>query len=546
MLKSYLWGSIVLVSSSSLAAQSTCQIDLKKFPPCHPSSNIVPSHYPPAFYYPPQEGNLLAILEGLDGTPTQLIISKYALEEFKKKLKSQTEIARLESLILKRAIVENPPQITSETQVPEKTNTAKMLFARNEYQRDFTTFSYDPSSRQITSYQTESALPQKKEEFSFCGIAAKIDTFEAEDNGDAGGNILGLPFGICLTGETANLPLRRKQCGPKSQIVALKTPYTTVNHIDETMGIIPGKGKPPCDFSITFASTQRFLEVLKRNPDKPFFDPEEYKAIKKGEEENNCDGGDCKALSSSICSALASAELLSQVDRMILNSEKMENPKANSGSATSWILPTLFGLIEPTYAGIKANKGDPKESKFPQFYELVDQFNPKPCEERTNRSVLEALTTKNPNSLSRVRAWLEKNRDERENIIFDISTRLSELDQLASDALLFDQVQNENWNKISESIAGRCPIESMKVEVPHLVFRKAAVSPGPTNGVAIGSNYIYPKQISSALAEDVESQIKKFSPLNPLPQNVYKYHSGGGAVHCISNEIRVCSPGMVQ
>lgn len=84
-------------------------------------------------------------------------------------------------------------------------------------------------------------------------------------NAEMGGNIEGLPGGLCLVGDNLSTKFSSQFCGNASNVVQTDVSWLTVGHVDELMKVIPTNrpGVPAeCNFSLAFASPKKALELL--------------------------------------------------------------------------------------------------------------------------------------------------------------------------------------------------------------------------------------------------------------------------------------------
>lgn len=84
-------------------------------------------------------------------------------------------------------------------------------------------------------------------------------------NGEMGGNIEGLPGGLCLVGDNLSSKVSSQFCGDAANVVQTDVSWLTVGHVDELMKVIPTNipGVPAeCNFSLAFASPKKALELL--------------------------------------------------------------------------------------------------------------------------------------------------------------------------------------------------------------------------------------------------------------------------------------------
>jgi hypothetical protein len=85
-------------------------------------------------------------------------------------------------------------------------------------------------------------------------------------SGEMGGNIEGLPGGLCLTGKNLSIDTSADFCGKKENVVQVNVDWMIVGHVDEIFKIIPSQftdGRPQeCSFSLMAASPKKAMELM--------------------------------------------------------------------------------------------------------------------------------------------------------------------------------------------------------------------------------------------------------------------------------------------
>ena len=92
------------------------------------------------------------------------------------------------------------------------------------------------------------------------------------DAGEYGGNLEGLPGGLCLVGNTASQEFANQICGSEANTVRVDSSFLAVGHVDEIFKVVADRrtvaGRPPeCAFSILSSDTALGLSLLDNNPD---------------------------------------------------------------------------------------------------------------------------------------------------------------------------------------------------------------------------------------------------------------------------------------
>ena len=84
--------------------------------------------------------------------------------------------------------------------------------------------------------------------------------------GEMGGNIEGLPGGLCLKGNNQSQKFAQQYCGSVDNMVEVDVGWLSVGHADEVIKVVPvfPKSQPEeCSFTIWLASPTKALEVMK-------------------------------------------------------------------------------------------------------------------------------------------------------------------------------------------------------------------------------------------------------------------------------------------
>ncbi len=130
--------------------------------------------------------------------------------------------------------------------------------------------------RQFSGYvRTEPALDQQSYQVSnitrACDIKkgpplvsdeGKRGTGKSFGNGEMGGNIEGLPGGLCLVGDNLATSISSEFCGGAQNVVQARVSWLGVGHVDEVMKVIP-----TADREISTAHPTRFCTALQQPMD---------------------------------------------------------------------------------------------------------------------------------------------------------------------------------------------------------------------------------------------------------------------------------------
>lgn len=149
------------------------------------------------------------------------------------------------------------------------------------WQQDYFESFIDPNTgspvlREVESYKSHhsSVAGQTKKiqsSASLCGVTEgepiKPDKKSLNVSGEMGGNMEGLPGGLCLIGDNMGKDFAKNFCGDDKNIVQVESSWMQTGHVDEIFKVIPTDikdGRPSqCQFSLMVASPQKGLSILK-------------------------------------------------------------------------------------------------------------------------------------------------------------------------------------------------------------------------------------------------------------------------------------------
>jgi hypothetical protein len=154
--------------------------------------------------------------------------------------------------------------------------------ANYTWQQDYFESFFDPRTgrpvlRQIDSYIRERgtlslsavgshlscAVSEGPRLSSFMGPAPMAG--RSFSGGEMGGNIEGLPAGMCLVGNNQSRDFAQQFCGSPENVVQIDTSWLSVGHVDEIVKVVPARypeAPSECNFSIMIASPAKALELL--------------------------------------------------------------------------------------------------------------------------------------------------------------------------------------------------------------------------------------------------------------------------------------------
>lgn len=147
------------------------------------------------------------------------------------------------------------------------------------WQRDHSVFTFQKSTKEISM---NNFLEMKTEGEDFqktTNLIARREMISAKvvngknENGNAGGNFLGIPGNLCLTGNNIDNKAAEKFC-PEKNRVQIETHWLFTGHVDEFIKFVPDltdmSSPPECRFKILANSPRKAFELLKQEPTNSF------------------------------------------------------------------------------------------------------------------------------------------------------------------------------------------------------------------------------------------------------------------------------------
>ena len=327
------------------------------------------------------------------------------------------------------------------------------------------------------------------------------------ESGEMGGNIEGLPGGLCLVGDNLSPKFSKQFCGKEENIVQMDVSWLTVGHVDEVFKVVPGNlpGVPAeCNFSLMFASPKKALELLSapRAENHPLFSGEFLKASASQSELNDFRlSRSSKRAGHQLCSIL---EKFAQPRREKSGGKKLKN------RAKEALYKSLHLMIDVAYAEELQNLGG--------------------CE-------VDSITTGE---------FLAAMND----------PEFKDYNQLIQESL------DESKKLITKKILGRlpqCEKHLSVIDVPNLFYGTAAVDaagkkslpkpgdggsflPNPTNSVVANKSVIF-SDPQNPIFRDYLTKTLKERQLGAAFIDTWDYsHLGDGNLHCSSHSIPYCVP----
>lgn len=335
------------------------------------------------------------------------------------------------------------------------------------------------------------------------------------DSGEMGGNIEGLPGGLCLVGDNIGSVFSNQFCGSPANVVQIDVSWLNVGHVDEVVKVIPTNrpGVPAeCNFSLMFASPKKARELL-RDPARanhPAFSgdflrdsatPEQLREFRESR------------------SHLAGGELCRMMDFIEANRNPKTNPKPGKGGKKGSGSQAFF-LI--------------KELLMPTAHASVNGAG---SDEESPVCAVETITN------AEFAAALEQPKYKEFNDVVD-------------------RVMEENKRKIIAKILERlpqCRPYLVPIEAPNLFFGNLrensdgtkqlvrgsaadAFMPNPTNSVVANKELIFSDPQNPMFRDYLSSQLRPLGMTSSFIDTWDYSHVGNGNLHCSSHSIPYCAP----
>lgn len=379
-----------------------------------------------------------------------------------------------------------------------------------------------PVLREIQGYgrQPENSTSSTAQAGKLCNIGQgpKLKSFhegnggggKSEGNGEMGGNIEGLPGGLCLVGNNQAPDFSAQFCGGHENIVNVDVNFLAVGHVDELFKVVPTKrpGIPDeCNFSMMFASPEKALELLdqKSAANHPFFDHPSLGAS--ATDQDKLDFRTSRARGKTGRTMCAMLSKVIKPKRV----EKANETKKVPGGAIKTFLDLRNYIISPVYAGVSMEDDE--------------------CD-------IETIT----------------NAEFREGILS--SPKLKEYNEHIQKSI------NESKKKIIDQVLSRlpqCKPYLLTVDVPDLFYGTLKVNadgtkelpkpgtggslmPNPTNSVMSNNTLIISDPQNGLFKTYMEKELEKNGVKSTFIDTWDYAHLGDGNLHCSSHTIPYCSP----
>ena len=333
-------------------------------------------------------------------------------------------------------------------------------------------------------------------------------------NGEMGGNIEGLPGGLCLSGNNQAQDFVSQYCGTTTQdnAVEVDVGWMTVGHVDEVIKVVPTFPKKlpnECNFTIWVASPDAGIAVLKQPEfiNQPFMDLKGLTREEGAQKLNdivNSKGG------AELCRLLSNFN--SDADQLKENQPKTQEAKG----AQIWkFLKNL--LIPKAHAGAGVIVTGVEEENCADKLENI-----------TNRQMVE-LMEQDPDFMLMNKLIQEKMEKNKAVMKEKLSTRLPQCKEISfidvPDLFYGHGIAEVNGKKeLAEPGNGR------------------SLFPNPTNSVLANETMIVPQAPNQAFNSSVKESLVK-QGLKTSFVNTWNYaHAGDGNMHCSSHSLTYCKP----
>ncbi len=387
-----------------------------------------------------------------------------------------------------------------------------------------------PVVREIESYSSLSSEKRKatleglKSSSSDCSVEVGLplkdfSSTKGQDpkvtswgNGEMGGNIEGLPGGLCLKGNNQAEDFVSQYCGPKESgnFVEIDVGWMMVGHVDEVIKVVPTDPKNipiECNFTVWVASPDKGIEALKQ----PEFINRSFIDL----------------------TGLSNEEGIQKINDII------------SSKAGKKLCSLLEGLIEQKNS-VPAVPDGKKVKTTGIWKSLIDSIIM-----NVHAGVILGESTNKPNCL-----------DELQNVTNRQMVELMEKDEdFSLMNKLIQEKMNKNKDEIKSKMSKRLPqCKDIKfVDVPDLFYGYGLVEingkkelpepgngrslfPNPTNSVLANKTMIVSQAPNAAFNSSVKEALTN-QGLKTNFVNTWNYaHAGDGNMHCSSHSLTYCKP----
>ena len=331
-------------------------------------------------------------------------------------------------------------------------------------------------------------------------------------NGEMGGNIEGLPGGLCMKGNNQADDFVAQYCGPKEKgnAVELDIGWMEVGHVDEVVKVVPNfpKKKPEeCNFSIWLASPKMGLETLKSpsEANKKFIDLSDL-TEKEGDQKIK-----------DILNSLAGRQLCKLLKEYEINDTKIDSDASKPKAKGAFLRRILdFTLIQNAHAGVIVDDQVGEQDCFTQLKKV------------TNSEMAE-LMEKNDDFMTANNLIQEKMDQNKKNMSAKLQERLPHCKNIK-----FVETPDLFYAHGLAEVDGK-----MELAEPG---NARSLFPNPTNSVLANQSMIVPKSPNKAFNLKIKEDLEKQGLKSKFVDTWNYAHTGDGNMHCSSHSLTYCRP----
>lgn len=434
---------------------------------------------------------------------------------------------------------------------------------RWNWQQDYFESFFDPKSgrpvlREVKGYQRAgdsftalSTAAQQK-----CEISQGPQlTTKYYKSGHSGGNIEAIN-GLCLVGSdhfqgTEWDDYAKTTCGNMETAVKAPSDFLKVGHTDEFFKTLKDpQQKAPCDFALAFASPQKGLELLKKNPEGRLFDFSKVPEI------------DIMAR----FSEGTYADVCSKHLKIKYGSPK-NSPEEGKNRRSRGVTHLLLDFSLPkAMAQTRADKiADPEQERFEQFLTQMaeEELFGMPSDEKKQsrekkieiRNRLRYRLTnfgyiKEPEPFSDVgECYGMKNKD-----LVKILESDSELKNFNNSIQKeINAFKGEALKKLKQQYPSCSPktvefpdvflgmMDDPESDTKYAMGSADSIFPNPTNGEMVENTLLLPEPVNPAFKQDIDNSVQALG-LKTDYIDTHFAHVLNGNLHCSSHTMRYCRP----
>lgn len=347
------------------------------------------------------------------------------------------------------------------------------------------------------------------------------------ENAEFGGNMEGLPGGLCLVGNNMTERFATQVCGSAANIVRAEVNWLAVGHVDEVFKVLPDRREIPgrpreCAFNIFSADTELGMSLLKN------------------------------------AGALNQATLQRRVDaRMTEGFAGMASNEDFQRSVTNppamRIICPLLAPATPTAPVTPTSRGSRVRGAFIKLFfadnaHAVDidlseaDQNALRCARRSGEvtnSQFAASVEALPDLVTfnrRIQESLVRSRTQMYNAI------LARLPQCRPYFRTQDDMFTKVPNYFSPDVPQLAGANLLNGQLRDPGANANSFFPNPTNGVIANNTMMYPGPVPQAYREYLDTRTRALG-LTPAHLDTWDYaHTGSGNIHCSTHSIPYCRP----